>query len=252
MGITFSEGDGRGLRLLPPATYGGDTGQVSHGSLRWLPATGWAGKRTPRRVTVPPAPVPAGSGLCISIRQNQVSPEGPLVWGGGHTTGDDPLLHSAPHGRTPASTQTTHNHLPAPWALQTPPHRESHRAPQLATLPRVPPAHPRLHPPRGLPAGVTLLRQGCLLPRYPSAQGCLSRQPPAGGRWHRYRAMSAPHWPAHRRPRWVGCWARPCSAVQGSGISRTLTTCCVDQCCLYMRDARRKEPDLCTCGVTTA
>lgn len=97
-----------------------------------------------------------------------------------------------------------------------------------------------------------MLRQGCLVPRYPSAQGCLSLQPPAGGRWHRYRAMSAPHWPAHRRPRWVGCWGRPCSAVQASGISCTRTTCCLDQCCLYMRDARRKEPNLCTCGVTTA
>lgn len=94
VGITSSGGAGRGLRLLPPATRRGDAGRVSHGSLRWRPARRWAGKRTPRRVTVPPAPVPAGSGLRISIRQNQVSPEGPLV--GGYTTGDDPLFQSAP------------------------------------------------------------------------------------------------------------------------------------------------------------
>lgn len=94
VGITSSGGAGRELRLLPPATRRGDAGRVSHGSLRWRPARRWAGKRTPRRVTVPPAPVPAGSGLRISIRQNQVSPEGPLV--GGYTTGDDPLFQSAP------------------------------------------------------------------------------------------------------------------------------------------------------------
>lgn len=79
VGITLSEGDGRGLGLFPPATCGDDTGQVSHGS--WCLARRWAGKRTPLRVTVPPAPVPAGSGLCISIRQNQVSSEGAACGG---------------------------------------------------------------------------------------------------------------------------------------------------------------------------
>lgn len=83
VGITLSGGDGRGLRLLPLATCRGDAGQVSPGRPRWRPARRWAGKRTPSRVTVPPAPVPAGSGLCISIRQNQVSLEG-AARGGTH------------------------------------------------------------------------------------------------------------------------------------------------------------------------
>lgn len=257
MGITINGGDGGRLRLLPPATCRGDAGQVSHRSLRWRPARQWAGKRTP-----------AGSPCHLHLSPpDRVSPfpyariKCPQR---GRSWGDTqqvmiPSCSLLPTGGPPPARRPPTAIYPPPWALQplctdafvlgrATRHLNSPPCPGSPQLP----AHPRLHPPEGLPAGVTLLRQGCLLPRYPSAQGCLSRQPPAGERWHRYRAMSAPHWPAHRRPRWVGCWGRPCSVVQVSGISRTRTTCCLDQCCLYMRDARRKEPNLCTCGVTTA
>lgn len=160
------------------------------------------------------SPSPArGSGLSISIRGLQ--PAGikcPLRRGGRAATVPHPAAPPTPSPAppkaltAPCSPKPSHLAFPSRQAsgwLVAGVGYDAHVP--TSSIPWASPLQTTPRSPRHPAAGVTLVRQGCLVPRYPSAQGFLSLQPPAAERWLRYRAMSAPRWLPRCRPRSAGC-----------------------------------------------